>query len=222
MSRISGHIRHNVIGYLALLIALSGTAYAANKIGSKDIKPGAVKSKQAGNNALKSKDIKDGNLRAKDIDESTLPSSIRLNLPPTSWVSAGVPDADVRYAIGTAIVEQGGGAGSRGVHADVQVPNRLGAGRFSLQSFELCYDAGASATLSEISVRTIESTSSVPFSDTTVISDETNRTDSTCRKYQPAEKAVLGPNEFVEPSVAITFAGGEFRIYRTTLVFKAA
>lgn len=42
-SRVSDHLRSNVIGYLALFVALSGSAYAANKIGTGDIKKGAVK-----------------------------------------------------------------------------------------------------------------------------------------------------------------------------------
>jgi len=32
-ARISDHVRSNVIAYLALFVALSGTAYAAGKVG---------------------------------------------------------------------------------------------------------------------------------------------------------------------------------------------
>ena len=82
-SGISNHIRTNIVGYLALFVALSGTVYAADKIGSKDIKTGAVKSKQIGNEQVKSKDLKDGkavksrdvknnDLTGADIDESSL------------------------------------------------------------------------------------------------------------------------------------------------------
>jgi hypothetical protein len=81
--RISDHIRSNVVGYVALFIALSGTVYAADKVGSRDIKTGAVKSKQIGDDGIKSKDIKDengvrsrdvkdGSLTGEDIDASTL------------------------------------------------------------------------------------------------------------------------------------------------------
>ena len=82
-SRISDHIRGNVVGYLALFIALSGTVYAADKVGSNDIKTGAVKSKQIANDGVKSKDLKDGkavksrdvkdnDLTGEDIDEASL------------------------------------------------------------------------------------------------------------------------------------------------------
>ena len=82
-SRISDHVRSNVVGYLALFIALGGTVYAADKVGSNDIKTGAVKSKQIGDDKVKSKDIKDekgvtsrdvkdDSLTGEDIDESSL------------------------------------------------------------------------------------------------------------------------------------------------------
>ena len=261
-SKVSNHARSNVIGYLALFVALTGTAYAAEKVGSGDIRKGAVKSKQIGDNQVRSKDIKDDkgvksrdlrndsvqsvdvrdgdlseagiaagsltgrsigddSLTADDIDESTFPSTIRLNIPPTSWVTAGIPDADVTYFIGLAKVEQGGGVGTfRNVFAEVQVPKQIGGRSMELRSFELCYAAAASAVLNELTVRTIESTSTKLFSDTGVISDDTDRSDSGCRTYEPSQTVVLGPNEFVEPGLSIQFGGGEFRIYRTTLVLQ--
>jgi hypothetical protein len=230
LARISNHVRSNVIAYLALFVALSGTAYAAGKVGSKDIKTGAVKSKQIGDDQVKSKDLRDGkavksrdvkddSLTAADIDESTFPSTIRLNLPPTSWVTAGIPDADVTYFVGLARVE-GAGAGFRNVFANVQVPNQLGGRSMELKSFELCYGAAATAVLNEVKVRTIESTSTTPFSDTTVISDDTDRSDSSCRTYEPSQPVVVGPNEFLEPGLSLNFSGGQFKIYRTTVVLQ--
>jgi hypothetical protein len=261
-SRITEHFRSNIVAYLALFVALSGTAYAAGKIGSRDIRKGAVKSKQIGDNRVRSKDIRDENgvksrdlkndnirsvdikdgdlseadiatgsltgksikddsLTAAQIDESTFPSTIRLNLPPTSWVTSGIPDADVTYFIGLAKVEQGAGVGtSRNLLANVQTPNQIGGRSMELTSFEFCYAAAASAVLSELRVRTIESTSETPFSDTTVISDDTDRSDTGCRRYEPAQTVVLGPNEFVEPGVSIQFGGGAFSIYRSTLVLE--
>ena len=72
-SRIGNHVRSNVVGYLALVIALSGTAYAANKVGSSDIKTGAVKSKQIGDDKVKSKDIKDeGGVKSQDVKDGSL------------------------------------------------------------------------------------------------------------------------------------------------------
>ena len=38
MSSIREHLRGNVVGYVAVFIALGGTAFAANKIGSSEIR----------------------------------------------------------------------------------------------------------------------------------------------------------------------------------------
>lgn len=251
-SRLVKHVRSNIIAYLALFVALGGTAYAAEKIGTKDIKDGAVRSKQIGDNRVRSKDIKDGtgvksrdvkngdlsevdiaarsltgksikndSLTAAQIDESSFPSTIRMNIPPTSWVTAGIPDAEVTYFIGLAKVEKGDGFGtSRNVHANVQVPNQIGGRSMEMISFELCYKASATAILNELKVRTIESNSDTLFSDTTVISDETDRSDGGCRKYEPSQPVVLAPDEFIEPGVSINFSGGELNLYRTTLVLE--
>lgn len=37
--RVMRHLRGNVVGYLALMVALGGTAYAANEIGGNDLGP---------------------------------------------------------------------------------------------------------------------------------------------------------------------------------------
>lgn len=66
----------NVTSTLALVIALGGTgAYAANTIGSADIKPGAVKASDLGNNAVTSPKVKDGQLQLKDLGASARTSA---------------------------------------------------------------------------------------------------------------------------------------------------
>ena len=52
MSRVIAHIRTNTVAYLALFVALSGTVYAAATVGPKDIKPNAVRDKQAKENSF--------------------------------------------------------------------------------------------------------------------------------------------------------------------------
>ena len=71
-----------VVAYLALFVALGGTAIAASQIGSKDIKRDAVKSKQIDaaavrqnelkDNAVRGEKVKDDTLTGDDIDEATL------------------------------------------------------------------------------------------------------------------------------------------------------
>ena len=56
----------NVAAMTALVVALSGTAYAAG------LGPDTVGSKQIKNGSVKSADIKNGSLKGLDVDESTL------------------------------------------------------------------------------------------------------------------------------------------------------
>lgn len=67
LARLFAHARRNVIGYLALFVALGGTSYAAtqlpkNSVGTKQIKKGAVTGKK----------VKDGSLTGADINAGTL------------------------------------------------------------------------------------------------------------------------------------------------------
>jgi hypothetical protein len=64
-----------VIAFVALMIALSGSAIAlpgTNKVDSGDIKNGTVKSKDVRDNNLKSRDVRDGALTGVDIKDGTL------------------------------------------------------------------------------------------------------------------------------------------------------
>ena len=63
-ARIRDHLRGNIVGYLALFVALSGTAWAASKIGSEDIKRKAVLSKHIKNKEVKTKDLANGAVTA--------------------------------------------------------------------------------------------------------------------------------------------------------------
>ena len=66
-----------VVAYLALVVALGGTSYAAvklpkNSVGSKQIKVGAVKSVDVKEGTLRTGDVRDDSLTGADISESTL------------------------------------------------------------------------------------------------------------------------------------------------------
>jgi hypothetical protein len=67
--RIRDHIRSNVVGYVALFIALSGTAYAIdgplpgqNQVGSEDIINSEVKTLDVLNNTLSGADVNEASL----------------------------------------------------------------------------------------------------------------------------------------------------------------
>src|SRR5437763_4383158 len=95
---VGHHIRTNVVGYLALFIALSATAYALpgrNTVDSGDIKTGQIKTRNLARgtvtksklapNSVDSSKVTDNSLTGADINEST------LNLPaqPTTLPPSG-------------------------------------------------------------------------------------------------------------------------------------
>ena len=61
-----------VVAYLALFVALGGTAIAASQIGSKDIKRDAVKSKQIDAAAVRKNELKDDAVRGEKVQDDTL------------------------------------------------------------------------------------------------------------------------------------------------------
>jgi hypothetical protein len=66
--RILAHLKGNVVGYLALFVALGGTsAYAANTIFSTDIVDGQVKSVDIGDGEIGSADVKDNSINTFDV-----------------------------------------------------------------------------------------------------------------------------------------------------------
>ena len=55
--RVVQHLRNNVVGYLALFVALGGVSYAAvsvpkHSVGTKQLKKGAVKRAKLANSAV--------------------------------------------------------------------------------------------------------------------------------------------------------------------------
>ena len=80
----------NVTSTLALVVALGGTgAYAANTIGSADIKPGAVKTSDLGKNAVTSEKVKDGQVRLQDLDAAARSSASQAHGPAASPAALG-------------------------------------------------------------------------------------------------------------------------------------
>jgi hypothetical protein len=70
---IRAHLRANVVGYLALFVALGGTAYAAATVGSGDVIDNSLKSADLKNaKAVKSVDVRDDSIVGADVDETTL------------------------------------------------------------------------------------------------------------------------------------------------------
>ena len=83
----------NVCSFLALAVALgTGTAYAANTIGSTDIINGQVKSADIGTGQVQSVDVKNDGLTGVDIADSSLTDS---EIADGSLTSANIEDGSI-------------------------------------------------------------------------------------------------------------------------------
>ena len=76
--KIGAHLRGNVVGYVAVFIALSGSAYAAvelekNEVKSQHIGKGQVKTSDLANNSVNSPKVADGSLLEDDFAPNQLP-----------------------------------------------------------------------------------------------------------------------------------------------------
>ena len=75
MAGIFGNGRYaNVTATLALVVALGGSAYAANTVRSRDIKNGEVKRVDLANNAVTSGKVKNGALLSRDFKAGQIPA----------------------------------------------------------------------------------------------------------------------------------------------------
>jgi hypothetical protein len=76
MDAISRHLRSSIVGYVALFIALGlGSAYAADKIGSKDIAKNAVKAKHIAKGQVKTPKVANG-----AISDAKLSAAVRQQI----------------------------------------------------------------------------------------------------------------------------------------------
>jgi len=75
--RIRTHLRSNVVGYVALFVALSGVAYAAglkkNSVKSKHIRDGQVLTQDIGDGAVGTADLADGAVTAGKLANGVIP-----------------------------------------------------------------------------------------------------------------------------------------------------
>ena len=91
-----------VLSGLALLLALSGTAYAVNTVRSADIVDGTIKTQDIGNGQVTGSRIKQGTISTADVDAGSLGRSPRLFAhvrPNATVVSAGVTEYQLQGAV---------------------------------------------------------------------------------------------------------------------------
>ena len=71
-ARIREHIRSNAYGLIAIFIALGGTAYAANTVGSADIINESILSQDIQNGQVMSGDLANNQIRSADVRDDSL------------------------------------------------------------------------------------------------------------------------------------------------------
>jgi hypothetical protein len=89
-----------VVAVLALILAVSGTSYAAGKITSAQIKNGTVSSADLKNDSAQGKDVKDGSLTGADIKDGSLTGADLASSAPSA---PSCPAGSLRVGVGCLI-----------------------------------------------------------------------------------------------------------------------
>jgi hypothetical protein len=88
MGNALAHLRSNAVAYLALFVALGGSAYAAAKIDSGDVENNSLKSGDLKNGkAVKGADVKPDSLTGAQINERTLDTGRAITVSTTEPVA---------------------------------------------------------------------------------------------------------------------------------------
>jgi hypothetical protein len=146
--RIRDHIRSNVYGLVAIFIALGGTAYAVDTVGSADVINDSLLSEDLKNDGVRSADIRDEALTGTDVLDESLTGADVLN-DSINGGDVGPGTLNDRNMIGNGISAQSiapGGVGASEIADDsigsADVSSRFGG---SLSAADLAFGSVASA-----------------------------------------------------------------------------
>ena len=92
MTKLLNHLKHNVVAYLALFVALGGTSYAA-----VNLPAGSVGTRQLRNGAVTNKKLAKGSVGAADLDRKSIAGYVRayVQISPLGQILASRPAAKV-------------------------------------------------------------------------------------------------------------------------------
>lgn len=100
-ARIRQHIRSNVVGYISLFVALSGTAYAVDgplpgqdQVGSADIIDGEVKNNDLSANSVATGKIGDGQVQSSDLAAGVISDDVLNPVKGSTKIAADAVQAD--------------------------------------------------------------------------------------------------------------------------------
>ncbi|HVO54114.1 MAG TPA: hypothetical protein VMT37_06865 [Solirubrobacterales bacterium] len=118
-----------------------------------------------------------------EAESKFLPSSApsTLQVSPSSWVAAS-GGGTVSYFTNQVNLNKSA-SGEAFFDAGMTVPSVLQGRPVRITSFELCYEASATAALEKVLLR---------VGSENVVEDNTKRTDNTCRTYTPASPVTIG------------------------------
>jgi hypothetical protein len=107
LARIRSHVAGNVVGYLALFVALGGTSYAVatGSVDSRAIKNNSVRGKDVRNRTLTGRDIRPDAIGGVQINEATLGPVAAAGRAGDASLLGGLPPAAFAPANQTATVD---------------------------------------------------------------------------------------------------------------------
>ena len=94
-ARIAAFIRRNVVGLIAIFIAVGGTAYASNEWTGDNIVDASLTTADYKNNDIKSVDLANGGVNTADLGDDAIPSDASCPFPGICFSSSKIADRAV-------------------------------------------------------------------------------------------------------------------------------
>ena len=94
-ARIAAYIRRNVLGLIAIFIAVGGTAYASNEWTGDNIVDASLTTADYKNNDIKSVDLANGAVNTADLADDAIPSDASCSFPGICFNSSKIADRAV-------------------------------------------------------------------------------------------------------------------------------